>query len=328
MNPDVTELPLAAFATVGLDEGRMRAWALIRSASLGADAHRSGGDRPAEKKRSPPGRGAAWRAGRDATPAQNGGSRLSLDPPCLSCRRVVESGLMPTAFLYVRVHAPAPLLLELAEFYGSHLGLRVAKPKAGGVAVEVGETMLELLPAAGWPFYHFALLAPGNRFEALLDWARDRVDLLPDRDTGDAVFDFTNWDAKACYFHDPAGNIVELIAHRGVGETGVTGAFMAGELLGVSEVGVVGDPPELTAALERDLELALWDGTVTGEGRLAFVGEKARTLILCRAGRPWLPTGRPAEAHPVEVVLSGRPEGEVPLDAGGWVRRSATRESG
>ena len=62
MNPDVTEFPLAAFAAVGLDEGRMRAWALIRSASLGADAHRSGGDRPAEKKRSPPGRGAAWRA--------------------------------------------------------------------------------------------------------------------------------------------------------------------------------------------------------------------------------------------------------------------------
>ena len=56
-----------------------------------------------------------------------------------------------------------------------------------------------------------------------------------------------------------------------------------------------------------------------GEERLAFVGEKARTLILCRAGRPWLPTGRPAEAHPVEVVLVGA-EGEVPLGAGGQVR--------
>ena len=241
---------------------------------------------------------------------------------------MVESGLMPTAFLYVRVHAPAPLLLELAEFYGSRLGLRVAKPKAGGVAVEVGETMLELLPAAGWPFYHFALLAPADRLEALLDWACERVDLLPNRRTGETVFDFTNWDAKAFYFHDPAGNIVELIAHRGVGETGVTGAFTAGELLGVSEVGLVGDPPVLAAALERDLGLELWDGTVAEEGRLAFVGEKARTLILCCVGRPWLPTGRPAEAHPVEVVLSGRPEGEVALDAGGWVRRGLTRESG
>lgn len=188
--------------------------------------------------------------------------------------------------------------------------------------------MLELLPAAGWPFYHFALLAPADRLEALLDWARERVDLLPNRKTSETVFDFTNWDAKAFYFHDPAGNIVELIAHRGIGETNATGAFTPRELLGISEVGLVGDPPALAATLGRDLGLELWDGTVAEEGRLAFVGEKARTLILCRAGRPWLPTGRPAEAHPVEVVLSGRPEGEVPLDAGGWVRRSATQESG
>ena len=107
------------------------------------------------------------------------------------------------------------------------------------------------------------------------------------------MFDFTNWDAKAVYFHDPAGNIVELIAHRGVGEAGATGAFAPSELLGVSEIGLVCDPPSLAAALERELGLEVWDGTVEGEGRLAFVGAKARTLILCRAGRPWLPTGGP-----------------------------------
>jgi hypothetical protein len=226
---------------------------------------------------------------------------------------------MSTAFLRVCLRAPTPLLLGLTEFYG-RLGFRVAQPDASGVRVEVGESFLELLPGSGSPFYHVALLGPGNRFDAMFDWAYDLVDLLPDRETGDAVFDFTNWDAKALYFHDPAGNIVELIAHRVVGETGVTGAFTAGELLGVSEVGLVGDPSAIAAALRRELGLELWDGTTTGEGRLAFVGEKARTLILCRAGRPWLPTGRPAEAHPVEVVLSGGTRGEVTLDAGCIVR--------
>jgi catechol 2,3-dioxygenase-like lactoylglutathione lyase family enzyme len=235
---------------------------------------------------------------------------------------------MPTPFLHVRLRTPASLLLELTEFYGSHLGLRVAQPKAGGVAVEVGETVLELLPAPGSPFYHFALLAPGDRFEAALDWARDHVDILPDRETGHAVFDFTTWDAKACYFLDPAGNIVELIAHRGVEETGAAGAFAAGELLGVSEIGLVGDPAPLAAELERGLGLELWDGAVDGQARLAFLGEKARTLILCHAGRPWLPTGRPAEAHPVEVVVQGSSEGPVALGGGGWVRRRETRETG
>ena len=219
--------------------------------------------------------------------------------------------------------APAALLPELASFYGDLVGSGPAAP-AGGVTVRVGETILELREAAGSPFYHVAFLVPGDRFDAALAWVREHVELLPDTETGEPVFDFTNWDAKAVYFHDPAGNIVELIAHRGVGEAGVTGAFAPSELLGVSEIGLVCDPPSLAAALEHKLGLEVWDGTVEGEGRLAFVGAKARTLILCRAGRPWLPTGRPAEAHPVEVTLVGSSEGLVPLDDGGRVSMTAS----
>ncbi len=106
-------------------------------------------------------------------------------------------------------------------------------------------------------------------------------------------------------------------------EAGATGPFAGDELVGLSEVGLVCDPPALAGALRRELGLEVWDGTVAGEARLVFVGEKARTLILCRAGRRWLPTGRPAEAHPVEVVLAGGPVGDVLLDGGGRVSRRA-----
>ena len=41
MRPDVTERRLAAFAAAGLDEERMRTWAVIRGAYLGADANES-----------------------------------------------------------------------------------------------------------------------------------------------------------------------------------------------------------------------------------------------------------------------------------------------
>ena len=103
-----------------------------------------------------------------------------------------------------------------------------ARPEQDAVAVRVGETALELREAAGSPFYHVAFLVPGDRFDAALAWAREHVELLPDTETGEPVFDFTNWDAKAVYFHDPAGSIVELIAHRGIGETGATGRVLAG----------------------------------------------------------------------------------------------------
>ena len=44
--------------------------------SFPARSASSGWDRPTGKKRGLAGRGAAWRPGRDATPAQNGGPRL------------------------------------------------------------------------------------------------------------------------------------------------------------------------------------------------------------------------------------------------------------
>ena len=116
------------------------------------------------------------------------------------------------------------------------------------------------------------------------------------------VFDAEAWDARAVYFHDPAGNIVELIAHHQLDRNGRTGDFAAAELVGFSELGIVGDPPELLRGLET-VGLQLWDGTIEEPGGLAFVGEQARTLILSPIGRGWMPLGRPAEPHPVELVL-------------------------
>jgi hypothetical protein len=180
---------------------------------------------------------------------------------------------------------------ELPAFYQDVLGL----PRDGD-AIRIGETQLSFEPGNGEPFYHFAFLVPGDRFDAALAWARERVELLGD------VFDFDNWNAHAVYFHDPAGSIVELIAHHGLEEHGGSGEFSANEFVGFSELGIVGDPPELLGRLEA-VGLELWDGEVEGENRLGFAGERGRVLILAPPGRGWLPTGRPAEPHRVEVVL-------------------------
>ena len=189
----------------------------------------------------------------------------------------------------MRLRAPERLLGELHEFY-ARLG--------------TGETELEFVAGVGEPFYHFAFLAPPERFDELL---AATAEPLRNRETGEVVFDFDAWDAKAFYFHDPAGNIVELIAHRGVEDEGM------------SELGLVGDPLRLAAPLLLGLGLELWDGTVDIPGRLAFLGERGQTLILSPEGRGWLPTGRPAEPHPVEAVLSGPPTGRVELAGGLYV---------
>ena len=177
-------------------------------------------------------------------------------------------------FERVRLKAPAHLLADLRDFYYS---------------IDTGETELEFAAGEGEPFYHFAFLAPWERFDELA--------------AGEEVFDFPDWDARAFYFHDPAGNIVEVVAHRGLEDP-----------TGLSELGLVGDTRAMAGELEK-LELELWDGTFE-EGHLAFMGERGRTLILAPSGRGWMPTGRPSERHPVEAELSGPPAGEVELEGG------------
>ncbi len=193
---------------------------------------------------------------------------------------------------FVEVTLAAPF--DLDAFYGGVLEL----PRDDLVTqcYKVGETRLRFRAAEGEPFYHFALLVPGDRFDAALAWAQERVELL-----GDA-FDFDAWDARAVYFHDSADNIVELIAHHGLEENGREGPFDAEELVGFSELGIVGDKRRELELLERR-GLRLWDGTIEKPDRLAFVGEKGRTVILASPGRGWLPTGRPAEPYPVEFEL-------------------------
>jgi predicted dehydrogenase len=184
--------------------------------------------------------------------------------------------------------------------------------RAGGtLGGRIRPAELVFTPAGGRPFYHFALLVPGNRFDAAHDWIRTRADLLPG-EGGDTEFVFGFWDARAFYFHDPAGNIVELIAHEGVGEDRTaTADFSASELLAISEVGLVApEPAEAATALARGLGLERWFGDADD---LCFVGRRAHTLVIARRERGWLPTGRPAEPHPVRVTFADGDDGVVEL---------------
>jgi hypothetical protein len=176
----------------------------------------------------------------------------------------------------------------------------------------IGATMLDLVPVVETePFYHFALRVPRNRFQAAREWLRSHTDVLPDEETGEEVFDFDNWNAEACYGLDPAGNIVELIAHHDLPEESESeGPFTGTELLGMCELGLVWpDTGELAGELEQ-IGIHLWDGELA-PGRLAFMGGRDGVLILTPSGRGWLPTGRPAEVHPVDAVVAGERAAEA-----------------
>jgi catechol 2,3-dioxygenase-like lactoylglutathione lyase family enzyme len=203
--------------------------------------------------------------------------------------------------LSVRLEVSAGAAAATQRFYRVGLGL-----PATARGFRAGHTTVELAQAASEPFYHFALRVPRNRFAAAREWIGRHAEIL-----GDARFD--NWNAEACYVEDPAGNIVELIAHGGLPEeSSDEGPFGGEELLGICELGLVGPDTRAMAGALEELGVELWDGSLESE-RLAFMGARDGVFILSPEGRGWMPTERPAEPHPVEATVAGDRAAEVVL---------------
>jgi hypothetical protein len=218
------------------------------------------------------------------------------------------SGIEPQFRIKRAVFAVAAERLgAMEDFYVRRLGLPEVAREPACLHLTAGASELRFTVAAPPtdPFYHFALLVPGDRFEAAQHWLAEATPLLTPPGSDDPIFQFEFWDARACYAHDPASNIVEVIAHRGVEESSsAAGDFSASELRGLSEVGIVAC--QLPAVAERlhAATVGLWSGHLSDSSSgLGFFGRKAHTLILTSPGRPWMPTGRRAERHPVEVVM-------------------------
>jgi catechol-2,3-dioxygenase len=209
-----------------------------------------------------------------------------------------------------------------ASFYGEVLGLRVVERTATLVVVQAGATRLAWAAAAqGWRgAYHFAFNIPKNKLAEAKRWAAERVPLIRSA-AGDDEFDFANWDARAVYFYDAAGNIVELIARQALNNA-AEAAFGGAQLLEVSELGLASaDVPATVQLCRAALGVDVFRGS-SGES-FAAVGDDHGLFIIVREGRLWYPdTGVPADPLPVEAtvnlgagtrfVLSGPPYRVVP----------------
>jgi catechol 2,3-dioxygenase-like lactoylglutathione lyase family enzyme len=205
----------------------------------------------------------------------------------------------------VALQTPASSMAALHRFYVERLGVGAGSGPGDDLSLTAGAATIRFVAAAGSarPFYHFALLVPGNRYDAAREWVERQTELLTRPGETMTTFRFDSWKANACYVHDPAGNIVELIAHHGVCDHASTGGFSGGEIAGISEVGIVATDPAAAVQTLAGAGLRMWSGDVQGPEALAFVGRHAHTLIVCPRARLWMPTMQPAELHPLTAVL-------------------------
>jgi catechol 2,3-dioxygenase-like lactoylglutathione lyase family enzyme len=156
------------------------------------------------------------------------------------------------------------------------------------------------------PFYHFAFNIPPGKLDEAHNWLRHRTSLLSN-EKGDRFY-FPFWDAEAVYIEDPSGNIVEFIARSGTG-TPSDEPFSGASALCISEVGL---PVQEFSALDRSLRRQLgirhyFEPT----DDISIIGDADASLVLVRDRRGWMPTGREAEIHPLEIRLSGESNAHV-----------------
>jgi catechol 2,3-dioxygenase-like lactoylglutathione lyase family enzyme len=153
---------------------------------------------------------------------------------------------------------------------------------------------------------HFAVNV--GRFDAAVEWARTQAELVEE----DVPFEA--WRARAAYYFDPAGNLVELIAReRAPGDE---------LLLEVSEIGVpVADVGAAVEFLETELGLPHFSGD---RENFSAVGDDHGLFIVVPVGREWLFTDRPASDAPVRVTIEGAEARELRLPGSAHLIRVAS----
>ncbi|MRG86049.1 VOC family protein [Salinibacillus xinjiangensis] len=194
-------------------------------------------------------------------------------------------------------------LLEMKRFYMNVLGFELVNEEEDRFRIAIGSSELEFTAKAanGNPTYHFAFNIPSNRFDEAKSWAKDRVSLNEEDGEDEAHFDFLS--ARALYFYDPAGNIVEFISRQKVSGKSAA-SFSISSILNIAEVSLVID--DVDGAGERLNKIGLTERNeepIDSES-LNFIGEGGAYILLTQPGRRWIFSDKQAVIQPLQITLA------------------------
>lgn len=195
-------------------------------------------------------------------------------------------------------------LEEMKFFYTETMGFSLLSKGNDYFRIAAGSTEIEFKEVDNDPYYHFAFDVSDNQFEEAKDWVKQRVPLLIEEGEDEAFFE--HFPARAFYFEDPAGNIVEFIARPTITEN-QEHPFTVESIYYVSEMSlVVNDPKEAHDVLAQ-LGVPERDRKEPNPAGLTFMGERQEGsfLLLTPPGRRWYFSDKVSAVFPMEVKLNG-----------------------
>ncbi|MFS0870690.1 VOC family protein [Paenibacillus xylanilyticus] len=192
-------------------------------------------------------------------------------------------------------------LAETKHFYKETLGMNVVTESDYSFTLQIGWTNMIFVHSEMEqdPFYHVAWMIPTNRFQEAKAWAAARVELSTQEGQDETYSE--NWNSHSLYFEDPAGNILELIAHHSAHNESDR-PFTANDLLHVCEVGLVSEDVLSTVGELEQMGLKRW-GAISNT--FAPVGDVNGLFIVVKKERVWFFSEQKAQIFPLEVVIQG-----------------------
>ena len=193
-------------------------------------------------------------------------------------------------------------LFNARSFYNDKLGFPVTGITDSEISFRIGSSVLTFREVKNSTAqYHLAFSVPNNQLHEALTWIQERAIVLPYSEDS-IVADFSNWNAKAFYFRDDDGNILECITHydRNVERLG---SFTKDSFEYIMEIGIPVD--DVTIACENFYKQYNIPYFKKGP-RLkdfAVMGDEDGMLIVTKSGRGWLPTQEPSGKYPMKILL-------------------------
>lgn len=193
-------------------------------------------------------------------------------------------------------------LAATKNFYNQILELPIAFEENTFISFQAGLSLLTFQETKEKkPVYHFAFNIPCNKIQEAVYWVELKSEIIKAYGENKIV-DFKNWNAKAVYFFDNNGNILELIARFDLKNEDEKD-FTSNSIISISEMAVVTDNVMKTANdLIKSFNISYFDKQQPAE-EFAALGDDHGLFILSMAGRNWFLTELPSEKYWQSIII-------------------------
>ncbi|MCM3594694.1 VOC family protein [Metabacillus idriensis] len=195
---------------------------------------------------------------------------------------------------FVHIQLECKHLEEMKTFYTDMLKLRLIDDKRDRFTVKAGLSRLTFIKAENRSYYHLCFRTNESFFDVMFQELESL--LLPGEDGAVSLY----WKGKQAYFHDPEGNVLEMLERK---------EEVPDLLLEWHDIVEVGLPCGSVEHMRR--ELAFLGNQFESESDLfAFHGNGDGSVVVVKEGRHWYPTQRGSEIHPIVLEVEDKAEFE------------------